>query len=89
MYDEKRELIATLPGRTRHPLRARGQVDDAPTSSSSNGTDWSIVEIVCHLLDSEHGPTSASAGSRTRRPAVPLFPDDAYAAGGSTARLPC
>jgi glutamate/tyrosine decarboxylase-like PLP-dependent enzyme len=78
MNREKRELVATYRSVPRTLGVLLDGVDEAAASSRLDG-EWSIAEVVCHLLDSEQRTYERVLRIRDEdRPYLPLFPDDEY-----------
>ena len=86
MYDERRELVATYRATTVTLDALVRELDDAQAAQAKSAADWSVSEIVCHLLDSEQRTYERVIRIRGEdRPTLPLFPDDTYR-GRSLAR---
>lgn len=87
MYDERRELVASLRSvPVTLAALARG-LDDQGAAVRPTASDWSISEIVCHLLDAEQRTYERVMRIQAEeRPRLPLFPDDEYR-GRSLARV--
>lgn len=79
MYDEPSELVATYRAMPVTLAALARQLDDAGAAVRRSGTDWSVSEIVCHLLDGEQRTYERVIRIRDEdRPMLPLYPDDEY-----------
>lgn len=79
MFDEQRNLIASyrsMPVILGALLRGIG--DEAAASRRAD-SEWSISEVVCHLLDAEQRDFERVSRIRDEeQPSLPVFPDDEY-----------
>ena len=76
MYNEPRELIASYRSMPVILAALVQDLDDAVATLQAD-TDWSVGEVICHLLDGEQRTYERIIRIRDEdRPSLALYPDD-------------
>jgi hypothetical protein len=79
MYDERRELVASLRSVPVALAALTRGLGDPAAAVRPTASEWSVSEIVSHLFDAEQRTYERVMRIQDEeRPTLPLYPDDDY-----------